>query len=52
LVVGCATNVRVQGYGIRAHADKIDFKDFQGILSNIAAAIDAHALELTGTVTP
>jgi RNA-directed DNA polymerase len=37
---------------IRAHADKIDFTDFQGILSNIAAAIDAHAPKLTRTVTP
>lgn len=37
---------------VRAHADKIDFKDFQGILSNVVAAIDAHALKLVGTPGP
>jgi hypothetical protein len=35
-----------------ARVDKIDFKDFQGILSIIAAPIDAYALKLTGTVMP
>jgi RNA-directed DNA polymerase len=37
---------------IRAHADKIDFKGFSSILSNIVAVIDAHAKKLVETAKP
>jgi RNA-directed DNA polymerase len=33
---------------VRVHADKIDFRDFSSILSNIVSAIDAHAKRHAG----
>jgi len=37
---------------VRAHADKIDFKDFNSILSNIVSTIDAHVKKQVGAAIP
>ncbi len=37
---------------VRAHADKIDFNDFNSILSNVVSTIDGHAKKQIGVVMP